>query len=47
VSIFVDFNWVSSIAAASSLAVDNDLSIESNWRGVKSLGENVESISKS
>ena len=45
--ILEDITWISTIAVTTSLTVDNNLSIESNWGWVLVLEENVESISKS
>ena len=43
---FVDTTWVSTLARATSTAVDNDLSIETNWSWVLVSEHDVESISK-
>jgi len=42
----VHFWWVSSLTVASSICIDNDLSIESNWSWVLVIQFNVESVSK-
>jgi hypothetical protein len=41
----IDLTWVSSIAGASSLTVDNDLGIKTNWRGGQTSIQDVESVS--
>ena len=43
----VDATWVSTVAGATGLAVDDNLSIETNWCGflVGALVEDVESVS--
>jgi len=46
ISELVDTTWVSTLAATTSTAVDNNLSIKSNWSWVLVFGHNVESISK-
>jgi hypothetical protein len=43
---FVDTAWVSTLAAATSTAVDNNLSVESNWGWVLVLKQDVKSVSK-
>ena len=45
VSELVDASWVSTLAASSSTAVDNDLSVESNWSWVLVSEHDVESVS--
>jgi len=47
--VLVDITWVSTLATSTRvlLAVDEDLSVKSNWSWVLVLGQNVESIGKS
>merc|ERR1719333_1871414 len=44
-SVSVDETWVTTVAGAASLAVDNHLSIKANWSGAGVLVQDVESVS--
>ena len=44
-SIFVNICWVSTVASASCISVDNNLSINTNWGLSLEVVEDVESIS--